>query len=63
MADSCCPSCKGAFGICRDPKCFHHIEKQIIEDKDNRNLHRFSDPTPYGRTGLERRSRTRGRRR
>ena len=64
MADSCCPSCKGALGICRDHQCFHHLEVQALEDKDGRDLRLYPDPTSrQAINNITRRPRTRGRRR
>lgn len=57
IPDACCPSCRGAFGICKDRNCFHHLERVAAENRDKRSLHRHNDPTAHGRTNLERRER------
>ena len=45
LSDSCCSTCKGPYGICRNRGCWHHIETRRRQDADDvsRRLHR--DPT------------------
>lgn len=62
-ADYCCTVCRGPLGLCQDKTCLHHIEKQAAEDRDDRNLRLYSDPTArQAVNNLSRRPRTRGRR-
>ncbi len=60
--DACCPSCKGAYGICRDKTCLHHIENGIIEDRKDSGRGSIRRPTEDQAIRNIMRERRRGRR-
>jgi hypothetical protein len=45
MSNPCCPQCKGAFGICRDKTCWHHIENASIEARKDSGRGHIRNPT------------------
>jgi len=45
LSDYCCSACKGAFGICRDSNCWHHIDTRRRQDKDDVSRRLYRDPT------------------